>query len=250
MPPRATAVTGGEGVRRMKIETRREGFAVVVSPSGRLDGIGAPVLEAEFAAIAKRDGGLVLDCSGIAYISSAGLRAILIGAKTCLQEGGALTVAALRPECRAVLETSGLLSMLEYHETAEAALAANARGRGRAPAEDGPAIEIAERHEGQAIVFSLAGRLDCGSAPVLMARISAALERGAVRMVLDCTGMSYVNSTGLRALLIGAKACRQKGGKFAIAALAPQCRSVMAMSGFLAVIDYRETREAALAALA
>ena len=53
-----------------------------------------------------------------------------------------------------------------------------------------------------------------------------------------------------RALLIGAKECRRAGGDLAIAALAPQCRSVMEMSGFLTVIDYRETLEAALAALA
>ena len=233
----------------MKIEIRKEGAAVVVSPSGRLDGSGAPVLEAELSAIARRGGGrAVLDCDGIVYISSAGLRALLIGAKTCMQAGGELAIAALRPDCRAVLEASGLLSILGYHETVEAALAAGAPGR-RKP-EDGPDIEIGERHEGRSLVLSLNGRLDSASAPVLMARISAALERGAVRIMLDCAGMSYVNSAGLRALLIGTRACRQEGGKFVIAALAPQCRSVVEMSGFLSVIDYRETREAALAALA
>ena len=233
----------------MKIETRTEGPFVVVSLSGRLDGAGAPMLETKLFGIARRGGGrAVLDCDGIDYISSAGLRALLIGAKTCLQEGSHMAVAALRPDCRAVLEASGLLSVLDYRETVEAALAPVARRRGTPG--DGRAVEIGERHEGGALVLSLAGRLDSDSAPVLMARISAALERGADRMVLDCEGLAYVNSAGLRALLIGAKAFRQEGGKFAIAALTPQCRSVMEMSGFLSVIDYRETREAALAALA
>ena len=233
----------------MTVTARKEGAAVVVSPSGRLDGAGAPVLEAELSAIARRGGGrVVLDGRGIVYISSAGLRALLIGAKICVQEGGGLAIAALRPDCRVVLEVSGLLSILGCHETVEAALAAGARGQ-RTPA-DGPDVEIGERHEGRALVLSLNGRLDSGGAAVLVARISAALERGAVRMVLDCTDMSYVNSAGLRALLIGTRACRQEGGTFAIAALAPQCRSVLEMSGFLSVIDYRETREAALAALA
>ena len=232
----------------MRIETRKEGSAVVVSPVGRLDGAGAPVVEAELREVARGAAGrVVLDCASIAYISSAGLRALLIGAKSCLLEGGELAVAALRPDCRAVMEASGLLSILRYQETVEAALAGAARIR---PPGGGAAMEIGERHEGSAVVVSLNGRLGGGSASILLARISAIVERGSVRIVLDCEGLTYINSAGLRALLIAARACRQAGGRFAIAALAPQCRSIVEMSGFLAVIDYRETREAALAALA
>ena len=232
----------------MKIETRKEGGAVLVAPSGRLDGAGAPAVEAELCDAAGRGGRVVLDGRGIDYISSAGLRALLLGAKACVQEGGELAVAACGPECRAVMEASGLLSVLDYHETCEAALAARSRSRG--PAAGDAALEVGEHHEDGAVVFSLAGRLDGVGAGVLMGRISSALERGAVRLVLDCERMSYVNSAGLRSLLIGAKTCRQEGGTLVVAALAPQCRTVMAMSGFLSVLDYRETREAALAASA
>lgn len=230
----------------MKIETRREGQTVLVSPSGRLDGAGAPALEAELCNAASLGSRVVLDGRRLDYISSAGLRALLIGARTCVQEGGELAVAAFGPECRAVVEASGLLSVLDYHETCESALAVGSRTRG--PEAGEAALEIGERHEYGAVVLSLAGRLDGVGAPVLMGRISAAIACGAVRLVLDCEGMSYVNSAGLRSLLIGAKACRQEGGTLVITALAPQCRSVMAMSGFLSVLDYREPREAALAA--
>ena len=230
----------------MKIETHREGRTVLVSPSGRLDGAGAPALEAELCNVASLGGRVVLDGRGLDYISSAGLRALLIGAKTCVQEGGELAVAAFGPECRAVVEASGLLSVLDYHETREAALAA--RFRARRPEAGEAALEIGEHHEEGAVVLSLAGRLDSAGAAVLMGRISAAIGCGTVRLVLDCEGMSYVNSAGLRSLLIGAKACREEGGALVIAALAPQCRSVMAMSGFLSVLDCRETREEALAA--
>lgn len=156
---------------------------------------------------------MVLDCARIAYIGIAGVGVLLTGAKSCMQEGGGLAIAALRPDCRAVMEASGLLSILGCHETVEAALAALAAGgAGRRKPEYGPDMEIGERHEGRAIVLSLNGRLDSGGAAVLMGRISTALERGAVCMVLDCAGMSYVNSTGLRALPIGTRACRQVGG--------------------------------------
>ena len=232
----------------MKIETRKEGDAVIVSACGRLDGAGAPVLEAELSALAVRGVGLVvLDCGRIDYISSAGLRALLIGAKTCLHEGGQLAVAALQPHCRAVMEASGLLFLLNYQETPEAVLAATARSP--AAAEDRAALDIGVLHEGSAVVLSLRGRLDGSNAPALIARMSGALEDGVGDLVLDCAGMSYISSAGLRVLLVGAKTCRQEGGRFALAALAPQCRSVLEMSGFLSVIEHHETCEAALAAL-
>ena len=232
----------------MKIETRTEGEAIVVAPAGRLDAAGAPDVETRLRDAAMRARGCaVLDCRRITYIASAGLRAILIGAKACMQEGGELAVASLLPECRAIMEATGLLSVLNYHESVEAALAGTARLR---PPEGRGSMEISERQEGSAVVLSLAGGLDGGGASILLTKISTIVERGIPCLVLDCEDLSYINSTGLRAVLIGAKTCRQAGGKLAIAALAPQCRSVMEMSGFLSVLDYRKTCEAAVAAIA
>ena len=132
----------------MKIEQRREGKAIVVCAFGRLDALGAADLEAHILAIAERgDSRVVLDCTGMTYLSSGGLRAVLIGAKTCQRLGGGLVIAALGPECRTVMETSGFLPILDCHETVDAALAAPDRA---APAGDrmwpatgdGPAMEI------------------------------------------------------------------------------------------------------------
>ena len=228
----------------MNIETRRDASAVVISPSGRLDAAGGSALEAEFTALEMDSRRVVLDCGRIDYISSAGLRAVLLLAKACLQENADLFVAALRPECHAVMETSGLLSVLEHRQTVEAAL--HARGRSRLREED-TAMEIGVRHERSATVVSLSGRLSGDGAPGLTARVSAIVERGAVHVVLDCRNLTYVNSAGLSALLICAKTCQQAGGQFTLAALTPECRSVLAMSGFLSIIAYGETVEAALA---
>ena len=232
----------------MKIETRTEGEAIVVVPDGRLDADGAPGLETELRDAAVRARGhAVLDCHRITCIANAGLHAILVGARACMQEGGELAVASLLPECRAIMEATGLLSVLNYHESVEDALAGTARPR---PLDGRESMDISERQEGNAVILSPAGRLDGGGASILLTQISAHVGRGVPRIVLECEDLTYINSTGLRAVLIGAKTCRQAGGKLAIAALGPQCRSVMEMSGFLSVIDYRDTCEAALDALA
>ena len=111
-------------------------------------------------------------------------------------------------------------------------------------------MNIVERTEGAAVVVSLDGRLDGVTAPDLEATITAIVERGDVRVALDCAEMGYVSSAGLRALLISARKCQQGGGKLTVAALQPDCRSVMEMSGFLAIIECHDTSEAAIAALA
>ena len=110
-------------------------------------------------------------------------------------------------------------------------------------------MEIEERTEGTTVIVSLNGRLDGVTAPDLEARIAGIVDRGDVRVVLNCADMKYVSSSGLRALLVSARNCQQGGGKLAIAALQPDCRSVMEMSGFLSIIDCHETSEAAVAAL-
>lgn len=109
----------------MEIEETKNGALVVVAPAGRLDGTSAPELEARIAAIVDRgDAQVVLDCGKLDYISSAGLRSVLVGARKCQQGGGNMAVCALQPACRSVMEVSGFLSILDCYDTLEAAVAA------------------------------------------------------------------------------------------------------------------------------
>lgn len=239
----------------MEFEVSRQGAATVLTLVGRLDGLTAGVLEARISGLVGPGAAdLVLDCSQLLHISSGGLRALLIGAKLCRQQDGDLVVAALHPQCRRVLEITGFLSILDHHETLAAALAANGRERRRerrrrGEAPDPAALMIEERRSGPAVVLYPVGQLNEEGAHVLEGRVSGLVAGGETLLVLDCTGMTYVNSAGLRALLTAAKQCSGRDGALSITALQPQCRTVLSMSGFLSVIDYFETGQAALAAL-
>ena len=108
----------------MEIEEQTEGSVVIVALDGRVDGFSAPELETRISEIVDRGNThLLLDCGKMEYISSAGLRAVLVGAKKCQQEGGKLTVCALQAACKAVMEVSGFLTILDHYDTREAALA-------------------------------------------------------------------------------------------------------------------------------
>ena len=234
----------------MELREHHVGRCVVVALEGRLDGAAGRALEASVLAMVGRgETSVVLDCAGLSYMSSAGIRTVLICARTCRENGGRIAIAGLRGGPLSVMELSGLLSVIAHHETVEAALAA-ARGPapGGAGAPDG--FEIGERSAGSVVVVSLTGRLAGESASALESRISAIVERGSPRVVLDLARLSYLNSAGLRAVLLGAKACRRAGGAIAIAAVQPQCHMVLKMNGFLSIIDAHETTDAAVAALA
>ena len=109
-------------------------------------------------------------------------------------------------------------------------------------------MEIEEHLQDSLVVVTLAGRVDGFSAPELDKRLSEIVERGDIRVLLDCAKMDYISSAGLRVVLVGARKCQQGGGKLAICSLQPTCKSVMEISGFLTILDCYETRDAALAA--
>lgn len=109
-------------------------------------------------------------------------------------------------------------------------------------------MNIGEEKAGSVLVVSIEGRVDGLAAPDLEKRIATGVERGDVRVLLDCGGMEYVSSAGLRAFLTSARKCQQSGGQLLICALQPDCKSVIEASGFDTIIDCHDTREAALAA--
>ncbi len=109
----------------MEIEVRKEGLVAIVTLPERVDGTNAPALETQLTDIIKGgDNKIVLDCAGMSYISSAGLRAVLIGARRSQEAQGKLCLCAVQPSCMEVLEISGFLSLIDVHDTLDAAQAA------------------------------------------------------------------------------------------------------------------------------
>ncbi len=109
----------------MNIGEEKAGSVVVVSIEGNVDGLTAPELEKRVSEIVERgEARVLLDCGKMKYISSAGLRAFLLSARKCQQSDGKLMICALQPDCRLVIETGGFHTIIDCHDTREAALAA------------------------------------------------------------------------------------------------------------------------------
>ena len=108
----------------MEINAEREGATVIARPMGRLDGSNASEFqEALEGAIEETDKALILDFQHISYISSAGLRVILLTARTLQGNGGEMALCALDAPIREVFAISGFDTIIPIHGTRDEALA-------------------------------------------------------------------------------------------------------------------------------
>jgi len=97
---------------------------VVFAPIGRIDGTNANVVEAELKSLLEASGpNLILDLSGINYLSSAGLRVVLVAAKSTRASGGKMVLAGPRPAISEIFKMSGFDRILETVADTEAAKA-------------------------------------------------------------------------------------------------------------------------------
>ena len=80
--------------------------------SGRLDTGTAPELEAKLKQIAKDTQTLYLNLQNIQYISSAGLRVVLLAHKLMLPTGGKMIIRSPSAFAKQVLEATGMDSIL------------------------------------------------------------------------------------------------------------------------------------------
>ena len=87
-----------------------DGIELVVE--GRLDTGSAPQLEAVLNQIPREKQTLYLNLSKIEYVSSAGLRVILLAHKIMLPTGGKMVLRSPSAFCMQVLEATGMNNIL------------------------------------------------------------------------------------------------------------------------------------------
>ena len=80
--------------------------------SGRLDTTTAPQLQEVLIPEFDTSEDITLDFSGLAYVSSAGLRVLLMGEKTAKAKEGKLTLVNVSDEIKEVFEMTGFTDIL------------------------------------------------------------------------------------------------------------------------------------------
>ena len=96
-------------------------------------------------------------------------------------------------------------------------------------------MNISETRSGDVIQIKIDGRVDTTTSPQLQNAILQAFQKGS-KLVLDFSGVEYVSSAGLRALLIGQKTANSKGGSMTLVQVADAVLQVFKMSGFSGIL--------------
>ena len=112
----------------MELNPRSYADTVVLRPAGRLDHDSSEAFRASMQPVLERsarDGRcLVLDLSGLEYVSSAGLRCFILAAKQAAAQGGKVSVAALRPLVAEIFQISRFNLLFEIYPSLREALGA------------------------------------------------------------------------------------------------------------------------------
>lgn len=92
------------------------------------------------------------------------------------------------------------------------------------------------REDGRTTV-KLMGRMDTPAAQEVAPELGALKQDAAGTIVLDCTELSYISSSGLRLFLVLRKEAAEKGGSVILHNISDNLRNVFMMTGFLNLFE-------------
>jgi anti-anti-sigma factor len=96
----------------MTINKTQENGTLTLALEGRLDTTTAPQLQDALIPAFDETKNIKLDFAKLAYVSSAGLRVLLIGQKTAKAKGATMTLTDVSEEIMEVFEMTGFADML------------------------------------------------------------------------------------------------------------------------------------------
>ena len=107
----------------MEIKARKEKNAIVVSVRGKMDAVSSPKFENQLSElISQGEKDFVIDLGELEYLSSAGLRIILVTLKRLKEKDGKLFICALKGMVKEVFEISGFGAIIPIYDSVGSAL--------------------------------------------------------------------------------------------------------------------------------
>lgn len=95
-------------------------------------------------------------------------------------------------------------------------------------------------------IVSIEGRIDTTNANEFEKAIMDVIDGGCGNMILNCTGLNYISSSGLRIFLIVLKKMTAVKGLFRLSNMQPGIKEIFDISGFSSIFSIFPDQEAAL----
>lgn len=102
-----------------------------------------------------------------------------------------------------------------------------------------------EEKEKYTIVTSNVEKLDSTNAPELKSELVLINKNSVNNIVLDMSASRYCDSSGLSAILIGNRLCKDSGGKFVLSGLQPNVLKLIEISQLTSVLNISDSVKSA-----
>ena len=103
--------------------------------------------------------------------------------------------------------------------------------------------------DGDRHLVAVRGDLDLHTAPELREALARAIDEGRSRLVIDLTETSYMDSSGLTALVVAHKRVRKRGGQLVVVNTDPSIGRTFEITGLHLLFPLVRERSEALARL-
>ena len=104
-------------------------------------------------------------------------------------------------------------------------------------------LDLSSMQEGDVVVLHVRGDLDVATAAELWSHLSALIDRGDVKIAVDCSGVTFLDSSGIAALVRGLRAVTPLGGSLRLRRVSPRVLEVLTITSLDSVfLDHEEIR--------
>jgi anti-anti-sigma factor len=107
-------------------------------------------------------------------------------------------------------------------------------------------MEISEQKTDQCMVIGIRGRLDTTNYGILEKRLMELIDQHEARILVECSTMDYISSSGLRILLMALKKVTLAKGRFVLCGLQENIHEIFEISGFTSIFEIHPSMEDAL----
>lgn len=107
-------------------------------------------------------------------------------------------------------------------------------------------MALNETKDNGVTILAVDGNLDGDGTQTLEDRVIALLEDGETKLLFDFSGLDYINSSGLRVLVLAYQRLRKASGTVAICGIKDYIQEVFEVSGYDKIFPLHPDREAAL----
>jgi len=111
-------------------------------------------------------------------------------------------------------------------------------------------MELKTYQENNATIIEITGHLDTMTSPEYEKQMNKIVEGGCNVLIVDCTKLDYISSSGLRVLLMTLKTISNKGGKLVLFGMQEAVFEVFKICRFDSLFTITKDKAAALQAVA